>query len=116
MESKYKITGGSQGAVGDNAEAHHFMQTSNQPPDSVDLNALARELMLLRNEAKKQATEPEHDVAVGEIAAAETAAKKGDRTSAFTHLKSAGQWTLDVATKIGTILAAEILKKELGLK
>jgi hypothetical protein len=34
--------------------------------------------------------------------------------SSYQHLKNAGRWALDVATKIGVNLATEALKKALG--
>lgn len=115
MESKYKITGGNQGAVGDQAEAHDFTQVSNQTLGSIDMTALASELSRLRAEARKEATEPEHDIAVSEIAKAEQAAKEGQGSKVMEHLKSAGKWALDVATKIGTSVALEAIKKSTGL-
>jgi len=64
---------------------------------------------------KKQAVTPEHDIAVTDIAKAEQAAKAGDRSQIAEHLKAAGQWALDIATKIGTSLTVEVLKRTLGL-
>jgi hypothetical protein len=115
MESKYKITGGNQGAVGDQAEAHDFTQVSNQTLGSIDMTVLASELSRLRTEARKEATEPEHDIAVSEIAKAEQAAKEGQGSKVMQHLKLAGNWALDVATKIGTGVALEAIKKSTGL-
>jgi hypothetical protein len=115
MESKYKITGGSQGAVGDQAEAHDFTQVSNQTLGSIDMTALAAELSRLRAEARKEATEPEHDIAISEIAKAEQAAKEGQSSKVMEHLKAAGKWALDVATKLGTSVALEAIKKSTGL-
>jgi hypothetical protein len=115
MENKYNITGGNQGAVGDQAEAHNFTQVSNQTQGSIDMTTLATELYRLRMEAKKVAIEPEHDIAVSEIAKAEQAAKEGQESKVMEHLKSAGKWALDVATKIGTGIALEAIKKSTGL-
>jgi hypothetical protein len=115
MESKYKITGGNQAAVGDQAEGHVTTQVSNQTLGSIDMTALAAELSRLRAEARKEATEPEHDIAVSEIAKAEQAAKEGQGPKVMEHLKSAGKWALDVATKIGTSVALEAIKKSAGL-
>jgi len=114
MESKYKITGGNQGAVGDEAVAHDFTQVSNQTLGSIDMTALAAELARLRVEARKDAVEPEHDMAVSDIAQAEQAAKEGQPSKVVQHLKSAGTWALDVATKIGTSVAVEAIKRSMG--
>ena len=114
MESKYKITGGNQGAVGDQAVAHDFTQVSNQTLGSIDMGALATELARLRTEARKEAVDPAHDIAVSDIAKAEQAAKEGQPSAVMQHLKSAGSWALDVATKIGTSVAVEALKRSIG--
>jgi hypothetical protein len=114
MESKYKITGGNVGAAGDNAVAHDFTQVSNQTLGAIDMSALATELARLRSEARKDATEPEHDIAVSDIAKAEQAAKEGQTSVVVQHLKSAGTWALDVATKIGTSVAVEAIKRSMG--
>jgi hypothetical protein len=114
-ENKYKITGGQQGAVGDHAHAHDFTQQKIVEKD-VDIHALAEELSKLRSEAKKVATEPEHDEEIGMLAAAEKAAKGGDRKTALEKLASAGKWTLDLAAKTGAPIAAAYLKEKLGIK
>ena len=115
MESKYKITGGNQGAVGDQATAHDFTQVSNQTLGSIDMVTLASELSRLRAEGRKEATEPEHDIAISEIAKAEQAAKEGQGSTVMEHLKAAGKWGLDLATKLGTSVALEAIKKSMNL-
>jgi hypothetical protein len=82
---------------------------------SLDMRALAVQLASLRREMKKTATGPDHDIAIGQIAAAETAAEEGDSGTVLRHLKSAGNWALDVATKIGVSVASEAIKKSMGL-
>jgi hypothetical protein len=89
-------------------------QTQNQAP-AVDLPVLANELATLRAEMKKQATEPEQDVSVGAVAAAEAAAKKGDESSALQHLADAGKWALDLAVKIGVPVAIDAIRRSAGL-
>jgi hypothetical protein len=115
MDSKYKITGGNIGAVGDQAQAHNIVQVSNQTLGSIDMTNLASDLARLRAEARREATEPEHDIAVSEIAKAEKAAQEGVSSKVVEHLKAAGKWALDVATKIGTDVAVEAIKKSAGL-
>lgn len=112
MGNKYNITGGNQGAVGDNAQASGFIQVS-EPQTLVDLGKLAAELETLRQAAKQEASEADHDIAVGEIASAEEAAKKGDMNSVKHHLAKAGSWAFDVATKIGVALAVEAIKQSM---
>ncbi|HEX8072762.1 MAG TPA: hypothetical protein VF546_22635 [Pyrinomonadaceae bacterium] len=101
--------------VGRNVRMTHTTvnQAQGAPPE-LDLAALAGELAQLRAELKRQATEPEHDVAVGAVAAAEAEAKKGDGSKALEYLSTAGKWALDIAVKIGTPVAIEALKHSLG--
>ena len=80
----------------------------------IDLPTLVTQLEQLRAEMKKQASEPEHDVAVGAIAAAESEAKKGDEASAMQKLSAAGKWALDLAVKIGVPVAIDAIKKSSG--
>ena len=53
----------------------------------------------------------EQDKAIGVVADAEEAATKGDGPAALQYLKSAGEWTLGVAEKIGVGVAIEALKR-----
>jgi hypothetical protein len=105
------------GAMGPGAHAHDMSlhQVSAQQLGHLDMRTLAVELSSLRREMKQIATEPEHDIAIGQIAAAETAAQKGDAGTVLRHLKSAGKWGFDVATKIGVSVASEAIKKSIGL-
>lgn len=114
-DSKYSISGGQQGAVGDNATAHGFTQQQVVQQQPVDLKTLAEQLGQVIAAAKTQATEPEHQMAIGAIEAAKVAAEKGDESKAMTFLKSAGKWTLDIATDIGAKIAAELIKAQIGL-
>jgi hypothetical protein len=88
--------------------------TSNNLTD-VEISGLAMDLPVLRREMKAKAVEPEHDVAVGEIAKAEDAVAKRDMPRAMQHLSAAGKWALSVAEKVGTQLAVLALKKAMGL-
>jgi hypothetical protein len=115
MGDKNVVRANQIAAVGSNAHVHDFTQTWNQVGSEIDLKALASELSSLRSELKKEATEPEHDEAIGAIASAEKAAKEGDGPGVLTYLASAGKWALDVATKIGVSVATEALKKSIGM-
>lgn len=81
----------------------------------LNLSRLADELAQLRSAMRAEATTDDHDVSLGNIAKAEKAARSNDQASVLEHLKAAGRWALDVATKIGVTLATETLKKSLGL-
>lgn len=117
MESTYTVTGGQVGAMGNNAHAEgsNFSQVWSQTAANLELHALATELGRLRTAMRKDAVEPEHDQAVANIGAAEVAAKNQDGTGALKHLKSAGAWALDAATKIGTTVAAKAIQSAIGL-
>jgi hypothetical protein len=101
--------------IGGDANVHHFTQMWNESSNKIDLAQLAEQLLTLRRALKKKATTAEHDASIGAIAAAELAVRNGDGSTALQHLAGAGRWTLDVATKIGTTLASELIKKALGL-
>ncbi len=103
------------GAVGSNAKADNNTFQQIVFPTGTDYSTLADELANLRKVLRTEASEPEHDEALGEIAAAEKSARKGDGVGLLEHLKSAGGWAFDVATKIGTTIAAEAIKQAMGL-
>jgi hypothetical protein len=93
----------------------NFNQVWNQLSSEVDTMRLSEELTQLRLAMKKEAETLEHDTAVGEIAAAETAAKENNGPKILEHLKKAGKWAFNVAENIGTTVATEALKKSMGL-
>jgi len=103
--SNYNISGGNQGAVGDNARAENFTQNS----------LMARELSSLSAELAKRATTPEERSAAQDVAEAEQSAKSGDEQTMAKKLKSAGTWALQVATELGKDVVAEVISKQLGL-
>jgi len=113
MRDSYKV--GQAGAVGPNAHSHDmtFNQVWTELQATIDIPMLAEELSRLRREMRKAAIEPEQDIATSEIARAEQSAKAGDGSKTVAYLKSAGKWALDVATKIGTSIAAEAIKKSM---
>ena len=92
------------------------LRQSQRMPPRTDLSEVAGELARLRQAMRSEATEPEHAIAVSEVARAEQAAKAKDSAKVAQSLKRAGKSALDVATKIGTTLASEALKESLGLK
>lgn len=116
MGDEYNV--GQAGVAGPYGHAHDmtFNQIGGNIERRMDLSALAGELATLRRTMKGEATEPEHDAAVGEVAKAEQAAQAKDSSKVAESLKGAGKWALDVATKIGTTLASEALKESMGLK
>lgn len=115
MGDKYTV--GQAGAVGPHSHGHdiNFNQIWLNSQGKIELSTLALELSRLREEMKKEAKEPAHDAAVGAIASAEVAAQEGNGAKVFEYLAKAGQWALDVATKIGIGIAIQALKTALGL-
>jgi ribosomal protein L18 len=115
MGNKYEAV--QAGAMGPGAHAHdmNFNQVWNQLSNSIDLLSLSSELSELRAKLKEKATDTEHDIAVGSLALAEQAAKKGDGPKTLEYLAKAGKWALDAATQIGTTVAAEAIKKSIGM-
>jgi hypothetical protein len=105
------------GAMGPNATAtgNTFQQIWQQNQGCSDLHALAGELETLRMLMRKEATESSHDIAIGEVAAAQAAAAKGMGAKALEHLRNAGTWAFDLSTKIGVGVATAALKVALGL-
>jgi hypothetical protein len=80
----------------------------------IDLPVLAEELGRLRLALRERGTAADQDIAIGEVAQAEEAAREGDEERAFKHLKRAGRWALSVATEIGTSVATTALSRALG--
>lgn len=113
---QYNVTG-QVGAIGPNAQAvnNTFTLALQQAACGLDLPVLATELAILRNLMRNQATEIEHDQAVASIGAAERSAKKQDGAGALEHLKFAGKWAFDVATNIGTNVAAKAIQTAIDL-
>lgn len=99
------------GAMGPNAHAHDmaFQQTWNEKASKFDLRELAKELFKLRSAMHKVATTAGQDAAVAEVAAAQTAAKKGNGPAALSHLHKAGQWARTIARKRRLDLATSAL-------
>lgn len=102
---------GQIGSIGRNThtEGSTFSQRWVQTGPQVDLSVLAEQLGMLRRELRKEATEIEQDHVVASVGAAEAAAKNKDGPSVLKHLKEAGSWAFDVATKIGTTVAAKVI-------
>ncbi|AZC86679.1 hypothetical protein C4K29_0346 [Pseudomonas chlororaphis subsp. piscium] len=113
---QYNVTG-QVGAVGPNAIAasNTFTQVLQHAACGLDLPSLAAELSILRNSMRKQAIEVEHDQSIASIGTAESAAKEHDGAKVLENLKSAGDWALDVATKIGTNVAAKAIRTAIDL-
>ena len=113
--SKYQISGGQQGAVGDSSRAENFTQILNESDTEKYLDVLADELSKLKKSLDEYKSNPQYRSVVESVTAAETAAKNGDKSTALERLKGIGDWVLDVATKIGVSVAAAAIKEALGM-
>ncbi len=105
------------GAMGPDAHARNmtFEQAWSQSAERIDLATLALELSALSDAMRNDASCPEHEIAIGNIAAAERAAADGDGQIALKYLKNAGKWALEVGQKVGVDVAAAAIKTSLGL-
>jgi len=108
---------GQAGAIGPGATASQisFQKVWAQLQGSASVEELAKELGELRTAMRSAASEPEHELSIGAVAAAQAAAEEGDGVRTLEYLKKAGNWALDVATKIGLNIASFALKGSLGL-
>ena len=104
------------GAMGPNAKASNmsFQQIWTQNCADLDMAHLAMELRDLRAEMKSRSTEIEHDAAIASVGAAEQAAGQADVVTVLKHLKQAGRWAFEIATKIGTTVAAKAIENAIG--
>ncbi len=82
--------------------------------ESGDWSALTQELEKLKDQLAEEAKTPVQEQAAADLGAAAEAARAGNRPKMIKYLKKAGVWALDTATKIGTSVAAEVIKKTLG--
>ena len=105
------------GAVGPKSTAHHttFIESYGTPLEGIDISTLAEQLRLLKQAMSSEAQDTDQFEAVAAVSAAEDAAKKRDGAAIVAKLKAAGSWAFETATKIGVSVAAEAIKKALGL-
>ena len=101
--------------VGRNVKMNNVTVNQFQSQEKFDMPTLATQLATLRSEMKKEATEPEHDIEIGAVAAAEAAAKKGDEKSALDHLQNAGKWAFEMELKVGVPVAVDAINRSAGL-
>nr|WP_294511494.1 hypothetical protein [uncultured Rhodopila sp.] len=103
--------------LSDNAQARDISISQSWNTLSVELPQLADELAKLRIAMKAYAddSDPAHDIATGQIATAEHAARVGDRQGTAAALKAAGAWALKIAEEIGVGVAVASIKGAIGL-
>jgi hypothetical protein len=122
VRDKYDTTGVT-GAVGPgargkvkNVQAQNFKQGWQEiEKDGVDFQQLAVELGKLREAMSGRASSPEQQADLSLVEAAKNSAQGQDGPKVLALLSKTGKWVFDVATTIGTTVAAAVLKKALGL-
>ncbi|MBR9820211.1 MAG: hypothetical protein GYB51_04335 [Rhodobacteraceae bacterium] len=113
--SNYTFNAEAHGQFGDGGTANFAENLYQGGATSDEMNALVRELDQLyvalnentdgSAQAKKEASAIEN---------AKEAADRGDQKGVIHYLKSTGQWTLDIAAKIGVPVAVAAIKKAIG--
>jgi hypothetical protein len=105
------------GAVGPGASATNntFIQNKNTLPVDTDYQKLSEELAKLKVHLANIAKGADQWTAIGTVESAEAAAKAKDGNKVFKTLATAGKWVFDAATELGVALAAEVIKKSMGL-
>lgn len=110
MENTYNVSG-QAGAVGPNATAinNSFTQSAPEMLSDANLVLLAAQLDIVRNAMKvrnEASSSAEMDEEIGQVARAQIAAEKGNRSDAIAHLKKVGNWTLFVAKEVSAEIVA----------
>jgi hypothetical protein len=80
-----------------------------------DIARLIEELSQLRRSMNQEAKTADESIATSEVAKAEKSLNDNDLPSALKHLKAAGNWALDIATKVGVPIAVEFIKRALAM-
>lgn len=103
--------------LSDNAQARDISTRNTSISSAGDVQSLVAELAQLRAEMKKSRddNDPTHDIAIGRVAAAEEAARSGDKSGAAAMLKGLGTWALGIAEKIGVGLVVAVIKGQMGV-
>lgn len=111
------VMSGQAASIGPNAHVHNmnWIQLWEKSSENIELSKLADELEELRSKMRQEDATAEQDLAVGEVAKAQIAAKSGNGAKALEHLKAAGNKALSCAEKIGVPVAIAAIKASLGL-
>ena len=112
------VQGGSVGQINidthGNVSQHNNYETNVLP--NIDLSTIAKELSKLQQAMSSLSQSTAHNLSIHEIEKAKQAAQQGNEQQLYRHLRAAGQWALEVATKIGVSIAVDALRIALGLK
>jgi hypothetical protein len=115
MSSKYNISGGNQGQVGDGNIADKIVFGAPETPLSAsDQKMLLAELVAVRAALAKRG-DASGAIAAGELAKAEQAVSGQDKSALFDALKRAGKIAYDVAASVGAKMLAALISKQIGI-
>jgi len=103
------------GVQGSHAKVGRLEQKQQEQVLKVDVDELIGELRQLQARVQAGASQPEEFRVIADVVEAIEAAEKGDGHRLTNRLRSAGHYALDVAKSIGTTVAAEAIKKSMGL-
>lgn len=113
---------GNSVVVGSNSSVSHTnisqAQEGQAHQPAIDLEQLANELATLRREMRTLAgstNDLEHDRTIAKVAEAEASSRLGNFETTKSHLKAAGNWALEIASKIGTSVAEKAIAAALDL-
>ena len=110
MDNTFNING-QAGSVGPNATSinNSFTQSKSEIISDADLALLGAQLDIVRNAMKEHAigdSTPERDEEIGQVARAQIAAEKGEKSEVISHLKKVGSWTMAVAKEVSAEIVA----------
>jgi type III secretion system FlhB-like substrate exporter len=111
--SKYNISGGNIGAVGDNAKAENIIQyanNSNIPSIEINMDELLEELVKLRKELKN-VLQPNETYILGDIKNAIDSANNEDKNQVVNSLKKAKDIITPYVVNFGLSYLAGLLPK-----
>jgi len=91
----------------------NFRQIWQQEKSSIDIEKLAQQLAILREQLVKEANEPVHYTEIGNIASAEDEAKNGNGAKALEYLSKVGKWSLGIAEKTAVAIATSAIKSSI---
>jgi hypothetical protein len=99
-------------AVGDNAQAG-ALASQTTIGDHV---TILQDLRDLHDEMQGRAVTADEDLAVVAVSRAIDSAQAGDSRRMAEYLQRAGRWALDIATALGTEVAAAAIRSALGMQ
>jgi len=97
------------------AESVELTQIWNECAREIQMDQLTDELRILLSSLRGLAVTPEELASVNEVEAAGREASNGNGPAALKHLKKAGAWIWDTATKIGIGIATALVKEKLRI-